>query len=122
MRSASHTPAKPERTRLAEVSARIKAHALELGFQKVGIVRAESLSNELQQLEEWLRRGYHGEMEWMARAPTQRTDPCHLFPAACSVVGVALNYYPPDEHSDNPGKVPRYARRDHYAEDPADTL
>jgi len=122
MRSASPTPAKPELTRLAEVSARIKAHALELGFQKVGIVRAESLSNELQQLEEWLRRGFHGEMNWMTRDPGQRTDPRRLFPATRSVVVVALNYYTPHEHSDNPGKVSRYAWGDDYHEVLADKL
>ena len=45
------------------MSALIKTHARELGFQKVGIVRAEALVPERRRLEAWLQRGYHGEIE-----------------------------------------------------------
>jgi len=98
----------------------IKAHARALGFQKAGIVRAEPLSHERDRLQEWLRRGYHGEMGWMARDPEQRTDPAKLFPDAKSVVVVALNYYTPAQHDNDPerspgsGKVSRYAWGDDY--------
>jgi len=97
-------------------SEQIKTRARELGFNKIGIVRAEPLSEERQQLEEWLRRGYQGEMRWMARDPEQRTDPRKLFPGAQSVVVVALNYYKPEQHVDDPitGKVSRYAWGDDY--------
>src|SRR5205807_8733420 len=95
-----------------------KARALLRGFQKVGIVPAESLITEQQHLQEWLRRGYHGEMSWMARDPQQRTRPRRIFPEARSVVVVALNYYTPAEHKENPatGKVSRYAWGDDYHE------
>ena len=53
-------------------SALIKSHALQLGFHKVGIVAAEALSSERERFSEWLRRGFHGEMKWMARDPEQR--------------------------------------------------
>ena len=99
-------------------SAQIKARALELGFHKVGIVRAESLSAERERLEEWLRRGYHGEMAWMARDTEQRPDPRKLFPRARSIIVAALNYYTPPQHENNPatGKVSRYAWGDDYHE------
>ena len=61
--------------RRAEAADRIKARALQLGFQKVGIVGAETLSPEGARLKEWLARGYQGEMGWMARDPEQRADP-----------------------------------------------
>ena len=48
--------ASPEALSLSEL---IKAHARNLGFSKVGIVRAEVLSEQERQLKEWLRRGYH---------------------------------------------------------------
>src|SRR5882724_3515658 len=101
----------PDRTRRTEATDRIKAHALHLGFQKVGIVGAETLSPEDAHLKEWLKRGYQGEMGWMARDPEQRTDPRKLFPEARSVVVVAANYYTSPAHSDHPdtGKVSRYA-------------
>ncbi|MEP6570712.1 MAG: tRNA epoxyqueuosine(34) reductase QueG [Acidobacteriota bacterium] len=99
-----------------ELSRRIKDGALREGFEKVGIVAATALSEERRQLSEWLRRGYHGEMRWMARDPEMRSDPRKLFPAARSVVVVATNYYTPDKHTDDPetGKVSRYAWGDDY--------
>lgn len=99
-------------------SQRIKEQARLLGFQKVGIVRADALIAEQQRLREWLERGYHGEMAWMARDPEMRSDPRKLFPSARSVVVVALNYYTPSQHSDEPatGKVSRYAWGDDYHE------
>ena len=106
---------KPSAT-CAERSAQIKAHSLELGFHKVGIARPDTLSKERGRLKEWLARGFQGEMNWMARDPAQRTDPRKLFPEARSVVVVALNYYTTHEHSDDPGKVSRYAWGDDYHE------
>ncbi len=58
----------------------------------------------------------------MARDPEQRTDPRKLFSEARSVVVVALNYYTSPEHSDNPGKVSRYAWGDDYHEVIGDKL
>jgi epoxyqueuosine reductase len=106
----------------AECSNQIKVHALELGFHKVGIVRPDVLSNERVRLEEWLARGFHGDLKWMARDSGQRTDPRKLFPETRSAVVVALNYYTPHEHSDNPGKVSRYAWGDDYHEVVGDKL
>lgn len=102
-----------------EISAQIRARALTEGFHKVGIVRAESLLDERERLNEWLARGYHGEMKWMARdaeSVTRRTDPRSLLPSARSVVVVALNYFTPHEHKNDParGKISRYAWGDDY--------
>jgi len=99
-----------------ELSRRIKDRALNEGFQKVGIVPATPLANERRRLIEWLGRGFHGEMRWLARDPELRTDPRKLFPAARSVIVVGINYYTPEKHTDNPatGKVSRYAWGDDY--------
>ena len=83
----------------------IKVRALKLGFDKVGIVRAEPLLEERTRLDEWLRRGYQGEMPYMARAPEQRSDPRKIFPNAKSVIVVAVNYYTPHQHSVSTGRV-----------------
>jgi len=94
----------------------IKERALYEGFNKVGIVGASSLASEGRRLEEWLARGFHGEMSWMARDAHKRIDPREIFPQARSVVVVALNYYTPHQHQQNPatGKVSRYAWGDDY--------
>ena len=113
-----------ELTNRPGASARIRARAHELGFHKVGIIRAENLSTEQSRLEEWLYRGFQGEMNWMTRDPAQRTDPRRLFPEARSVVVVALNYNTPPQHSNRSatGKVSRYAWGDDYHEVVGDKL
>lgn len=97
-------------------SSEIKARALELGFDKAGIVRAELLSSESADLYEWLSRGFHGKMGYMAREPEKRLDPRALLPSAKSVLSVALNYFRPGDHSgiDGVGKISRYAWGDDY--------
>ncbi|HSE16894.1 MAG TPA: tRNA epoxyqueuosine(34) reductase QueG [Pyrinomonadaceae bacterium] len=94
----------------------IKERALFEGFSKVGIVGAASLADEGRRLKEWLARGHHGEMRWMARDVQKRIDPHEIFPQARSVVVVALNYFTPHQHQQSPetGKVSRYAWGDDY--------
>jgi epoxyqueuosine reductase len=94
----------------------IKDHARVLGFDKVGIVPAGELADEGVRLEEWLRRSYHGDMSYMAREPEKRADVRKLLPSAKSVVAVALNYYRPEQHSQDAGvgKISRYAWGDDY--------
>jgi epoxyqueuosine reductase len=103
-------------SQLRELSLRIKDRALREGFEKVGIVAATPLDNERNQLNEWLERGYQADMAWMARDPELRTDPRKFFPAARSVVVVAINYYTTPKHINDPatGKVSRYAWGDDY--------
>jgi epoxyqueuosine reductase len=99
-----------------ELARLIKQRAAAAGFEKVGIVPAGALDRESDHLGEWLRRGYQGEMKWMARDPELRTDPRKLFPTARSVIVVAKNYYTPAQHEsdDRTGKVSRYAWGDDY--------
>jgi epoxyqueuosine reductase len=105
-------------------AAKIRERALNLGFHKVGIARAEPLTEERARLEEWLARGFHATMQWMARDTERRADPRHLLPSAKSVVVVALNYYTPHEHDEDPdrGKISRYAWGDDYHEIIGDKL
>jgi epoxyqueuosine reductase len=94
----------------------IKAKAVEIGFDKVGIVRSEPLTAEGKKLQGWLDRGYHGEMAWLARDPAKHADPELLFPGARSIVVCALNYYTDHKHATDPsaGKISRYAWGDDY--------
>lgn len=99
-----------------DATEKVKAKALEVGFTKVGIARAEELTEEDDRLRAWLARGYHGTMDWMARNVEKRTDPRRIVPGAASVICVALNYYTPVQHADDPntGKISRYAWGDDY--------
>ncbi len=101
---------------MASLSDKIKQKAGEIGFHKIGIVRAESLPEEEKLLGEWLAENYHGEMKWLEREPEKRANPKILFPETKSIVAVALNYFTPNEHEENSskGKVSRYAWGDDY--------
>jgi epoxyqueuosine reductase len=100
----------------AEAAALVKDRALDLGFHRVGVARADALEEEGARLDEWLRRGYHASMSWMERAPDQRADPRLVFPGARSVVVCLLNYYTPHEHAADAdsGKLSRYSWGDDY--------
>lgn len=95
---------------------KIRNKAVEIGFAKIGIVRAKPLVQEGIHLGEWLKSGYHGEMAWMARDPEKRADPRLIFPSARSMIVVAMNYFTPHEHDNDPakGKISRYAWGDDY--------
>ena len=101
---------------MASFSERIKQKAIEIGFQKIGIVQAVPLIDEGARLDDWLEKGYHGEMEWLEREPEKRSDPRLLFPEARSVIVVLLNYYTDHQHEENndKGKLSRYAWGDDY--------
>ena len=101
---------------MVSLSEEIKQKALELGFQKVGIARAEKLEEEAEHLREWLNREYHGTMEWVAKNFEKRIDPKLVLPDAKSVISVAMNYYTDIQHGQDEGvgKVSRYAWGDDY--------
>ena len=101
---------------MSSLALAIKEKAFELGFCKVGVVPAVPLADEGPRFFSWLGRGFHGEMAWMNREPEKRTDPHLIFPGARSVVVVAMNYYTPHEHENDPsaGKISRYAWGDDY--------
>lgn len=100
----------------SKLTKKIKEKALEIGFHKVGVARAESLKSEGERLREWLDLGFQGEMRWLEREPEKRSDPRLLFPGASSVIVLALNYYTAHEHESDPakGKISRYAWGDDY--------
>jgi len=99
-----------------DLTARVKRKARELGFTGVGIAEAAALEEEGAHLREWLDRGYHASMAWMARNTERRTDPRNILPGARSVVVVALNYYDdtPRPAEGRTGKISRYAWGDDY--------
>ena len=94
----------------------IKDKAYEIGFHKIGIAAVEHLSDEAEKLDQWLKKGFHGEMAWLAHEPEKRADPTLVSPGAKSVIVCALNYFTPHYHDNDPkkGKISRYAWGDDY--------
>ena len=95
---------------------RVKRKALDLGFQAVGVGRVTSNRPEAARLAEWLARGYHGEMGWMARTAKKRQNPALLLPGIRAIVSVGMNYDTEDQPDDRPGHghIARYARGEDY--------
>jgi len=88
----------------------IKQEAKNLGFSFVGIARAEHMDEEARRLEEWLNRGMHGQMHYMANHFDKRVDPRKLVEGARSVVSLMYNYYTDAEQEDPEApKISKYA-------------
>ena len=89
---------------------KIKQKATELGFFFCGISNADFLAEEAKQLDNWLKLGYHGKMNYMENHYHKRLDPRLLVDDAKSVVSLLLNYHTEDEQSDPEApKISKYA-------------
>ncbi len=100
---------------------RVKERARALGFDAVGVARAEPLEREHERYARFVERGFHGEMDWLAaNADVRRTvDGEGMLPGARSVICVASAYQrASEEESRDPPfsrTIARYARgRDYH--------
>ncbi len=84
----------------SELTATIKTWALELGFQAAAIANI-NLSKEEAGLMQWLDKGFHGEMDYMARHGATRARPADLVPGTASVISVRMNYSAPNTKDEN---------------------
>ncbi|HOF18830.1 MAG TPA: tRNA epoxyqueuosine(34) reductase QueG [Phycisphaerae bacterium] len=100
-----------------ELAAVVKKLALETGFARVGIAPAGPTPHA-ELFDEWLRRGWHGEMSYLARDAETRRRPDRLVPGARSVLCLVAPYAPVGEDAPaNPSVafLARYARgRDYH--------
>lgn len=115
----------PEAAR-SHLTRRLKEQARRVGFDLVGVARAEHMDPEARRLEAWLDAGRHGgnggAMPWMEGHFDKRTDPRKLVPGARSVISVAHTYLSPTPEpladevalARGVGKVSRYAWGDDY--------
>jgi len=76
----------------------IKSWGTEFGFQQVGITDCD-LSAAEPGLLEWLARGRHGDMDYMARHGTKRSRPGELVPGTLRVIAVRMDYVASEAHA-----------------------
>jgi len=102
----------------SETTQRIKSIASQLGFSYCGVSKADFLEEEAPRLEAWLKRGYAGQMNYLARNFDQRLDPRLLVPGAKSVISLIYNYYPQKDLAENNSgdniKIAKYAYGEDY--------
>lgn len=82
-----------------------------MGFDAVGISKAEFLEDEAQRLEDWLNQNYHGSMGYMTDHFDKRLDPSKLVPGAKTVISLVYNYYTESKQSDP--EAPKLAMYSH---------
>ncbi len=104
----------------------VKAEARAAGFDLCGIASGAPFTREGQALASWVARGYHGEMEYMARNAARSPEPQKVVPEARSLVVVGLYYGDSAAEedaeagptSDGPpgprGRISKYARGEDY--------
>lgn len=96
---------------------RIRALGQTLGFSAIGIADAK-IGEAAPRLQQWLKQGFHGGMDYMARHAHLRTDPQGMLPGTQSVIMAALDYLPETPLRPIPGTpvISRYALgRDYHA-------
>lgn len=97
-------------TKQQKISHLIKEKAKELGFMSCGFSKVEFLEKEAVYLENWLKKDYHGKMNYMANHFDKRLNPALLVDGAKTVISVLLNYYPKEDlFKDKDLKLSKYA-------------
>lgn len=78
---------------LVKLAKQIKMWGKSLGFSDIGITDTDLHAHEkLHQA--WLAKGFHGEMDYMAKHGTKRTRPAELVPNTVRVISARLDYLP----------------------------
>lgn len=80
-----------------QLKEKLKARALEEGFDDLSICRPWDVPDVPSDLEAFLERGYHGQMHWLEERRSWRGDPSQLWPEAKSVIMLAENYAPDED-------------------------
>jgi epoxyqueuosine reductase len=96
----------------------VKARAADVGFDLCGIAPVEGF-RELQFMQEWLGRGYAGEMQYLHRSAGRRADVRAVMPSARSVICLATVYntdrpYSTQVSEPSTALIARYAWGDDY--------
>jgi len=68
---------------------------LALGFDQIGITDTNLQAEEAYH-QAWIAKGFHGEMDYMAKHGVKRTRPAELVPNTLRVISARLDYLPPN--------------------------
>ena len=79
-----------------QLAEQIKVWGQQLGFQQIGITDTD-LTSEEPKLQQWLKAGFHGEMDYMAAHGMKRARPAELHPGTIRVISARMDYLP--EHA-----------------------
>jgi epoxyqueuosine reductase len=102
-----------------DICRKMKERALQEGFAAVGVTRPDAVPGIADRLAEFVAKGLHGDMGWMAERMAWRGNPAALWPEARSVIMLAEPYTPahdPREVLNQPdrGAISVYAQNRDY--------
>ncbi|MBN2702177.1 MAG: tRNA epoxyqueuosine(34) reductase QueG [Methylothermaceae bacterium] len=100
---------------MQRLASEIKKWGRELGFQATGICDID-LGIAEENLKRWLARGFHGEMDFMARHGVKRSRPQQLVPDTMRIIAARMEYLPePQTAMEQALEDPRRAYISRYA-------
>lgn len=79
---------------MSDLSLAIKNWGLALGFSQIGITDTNLQAAESEH-QAWIEKGFHGDMDYMAKHGTKRTRPDELVPNTQRIISARLDYQPP---------------------------
>lgn len=91
----------------------IQQVAKALGFDDCRVSRAR-VAEHADHYRQWIEDGCAGDMKWLERNVQRRVDPTQVVEGACSVISLALNYFPGGENPDVDYRIARYAWNEDY--------
>ena len=82
---------------MTDLATDLKQRALAEGFDAAAICSPDSIPHAANRLAEFLERGWHGQMSWMASRSAWRGNPRALWPEVRSIVMLAHSYSPEED-------------------------
>ena len=79
---------------LQALSHSIKSWGKALGFSAIGVADTD-LASAQPHYQAWIEKGFHGDMDYMAKHGTKRTQPAELVAGTMRVISVRMDYQPP---------------------------
>ncbi|NQV16400.1 tRNA epoxyqueuosine(34) reductase QueG [bacterium] len=89
-----------------------KETGIRLGITKLGVAKVDEIQAD--RLNQWLDRGYQGQMSYMERNLDKRLDPAKLLSGARSVISIYVNYHQEEPNPVLDGVISKYARSTDY--------
>jgi len=72
----------------------VRRDAIAMGFEAMRVTTPDAIGHSGERFVEFLQKGRHGDMTWLATTAERRRDPRALWPEARSVLMLAMSYAP----------------------------
>ena len=90
----------------------VKEKAISLGFNDCGAAKVEQLPTS--KFDEWIKKGYNANMNYLNNYHSQRFNPCELLEGAKTVFSFVISYNTENQLEDSKVKIASYAQGKDY--------